>query len=121
MDDDRYSDHREFERHSLDFSIEVSPVGDASFCDLTVLENISGGGVCFSTRIADHYAIGMDVSLKVFLPSIETDRVSMDSVARVVWIHHLNENSGENAALIGLCLEGFMSFEGYHPSATDAG
>lgn len=121
MSDTDYGDHREYERHSIDFRIEVSPTEGEAFCDQTQLRNISGGGFCFITEISERYRIGLQVNIKVFLPAINDHAASMDCAAKVVWLHHLTGDEKGGRALVGLCLDGFMSFENHHLPGADGG
>ncbi|PJA30917.1 MAG: hypothetical protein CO187_10905 [Zetaproteobacteria bacterium CG_4_9_14_3_um_filter_53_7] len=115
MTEKSYADHREFERHPIDFSVEVCPAGDQAntFCDSTNLENISGGGVCFGTLQPESYFAGQHVTLKVQLPGTDEVDASMECQAKVVWIHFSGQvdDEGHKYTLIGVCLDGFMSFE----------
>jgi len=118
MPEKNYDDHREFERHPIDFTIEIYPASDQEkgFCDKTKLNNISGGGVCFVTHQPELYSAGQHVTLKVFMPGTDEVDASMQCQAKVVWIHHSDqaEDEGIKQALIGVCLDGFMSFEQRH-------
>ena len=115
MTDQNYDELRTSERHAIDFEVEVSPASDQMqpFCDRTVLRNISGGGVCFSTVDPGFYAAGQKVNLKVFLPGTDQLDASMMCQGKVVWMHFAGQldEEGRKDTLIGLCLDGFMSFE----------
>jgi len=115
MTEQSYEELRSSERHAIDFEVEVSPASEQQnpFCDHTVLENISGGGVCFSTVEPGFYAAGLKVKLKVFLPGTDNLDASMECQARVVWMHFSGQldEDGRKHTLIGVCLDGFMSFE----------
>ncbi len=118
MSEKKHEDYREFERHPIDFSIEVCPASDQAtpFFDQSKLNNISGGGVCFSTLQPEFYYAGQHVALKVRMPGTDQVDASMECQAKVVWIHYAGQPDDQERkhALIGVCLDGFMSFESQH-------
>ncbi|GAV20435.1 PilZ domain protein [Mariprofundus micogutta] len=118
MSEKYHEDQRAFERHPIDFAVDVNAGGDQAeeFCDKTLLKNISGGGVCFCTQQPELYCAGQHIALKVHLPGTDELEPSMECQARVVWIHHTDSLDDEACkhALIGVCLDGFMSFESHH-------
>jgi len=117
MPEQNYDELRASERHAIDLAVEVSPVSDQqeSFCDKTALMNVSGGGVCFSTFESGLYAIGQKLCLKVCLPGTDELDACMECKARVVWMHVTGQVDKEarKQMLIGVCLDGFMSFESH--------
>jgi len=123
MSEQNYEELRTSERHAINFEVEVSPASDQEqiFCDQTALKNISGGGVCFSTLEPELYAAGLKLKLKVFLPGTDKLDASMECQGKVVWMHFSGQldEKGRKQTLIGLCLDGFMSFESHQPSGAD--
>ena len=105
---------REFERHALEFGVEVYTVLDETkvLIERTVLENVSGGGVCFVSRRPDVYSTGQKVFLHICMPGTDEMDVGMECMAKVAWMRQIH--SGEvvkQQSTIGVCMDGVLSFE----------
>ncbi len=105
---------RDFERFPLDFPVEVTGKSRSGepFSDSGKMNNVSGGGVCFSTAHAHWYVVGQKVTVHICMPGTDELDASMASDARVVWIHfpEQQKGSGEEHALIGIAMDGCMDF-----------
>jgi hypothetical protein len=105
---------RGFERHALEFGIEVYTVLDETkvLIESTVLENVSGGGVCFVSRRPDLYSIGQRVFLHICMPGTDEMDAGMECMARVAWMHQAQSGEVEKQRItIGVCMDGVLSFE----------
>lgn len=108
------TEYRKFERHALEFGVDVYTVLDETkvLIEKTVLENVSGGGVCFVSKRPDLYSNGQRIFLHICMPGTDEINAGMECMAKVVWIHQAQSREvEEQQATIGVCMDGMLSFE----------
>jgi len=114
MSEKSASESREFERHALEFGVEVYTVLDETkvLIEKTALENVSGGGVCFVSKRPDLYSKGQRVFLHICMPGTDKMDVGMECMAKVVWVYQAQPGEvGNQRAEIGVCMDGVLSLE----------
>ena len=108
------TEFRKFERHALEFVVDVYTVLDETkvLIEKTVLENVSGGGVCFVSKRPDLYSNDQRIFLHICMPGTDEIDAGMECMAKVVWIHQEQSREVEKQqATIGVCMDGMLSFE----------
>jgi hypothetical protein len=108
------SELRQFERHALEFGVDVYTVLNETkvLIEKTVLENVSGGGVCFVSKRPDLYSRGQRVFLHICMPGTDEMNAGMECMAKVVWLHQVQTGDVEKLqTTIGVCMDGVLSFE----------
>jgi hypothetical protein len=105
---------RQFERYALEFEVEVYTALDETrvLIERTLLQNVSGGGVCFMSKRPSLYSTGQKVFLHICMPGTDKMDAGMECMARVVWTHQLRSGEAEEQqAVIGICMDTALSFE----------
>ncbi|MFQ5345912.1 MAG: PilZ domain-containing protein [Mariprofundus sp.] len=111
---EKAGNQRNFERFPLDFSVRVSGVSPSNetFSDHGEMHNVSGSGVCFSTRHPEWYTIGQSLLVHVCLPGTDQLDAGMESSATVAWVFSgQGAEHGGGQAQVGIAMDGCMSFE----------
>jgi len=114
MSETNPAEQRQFERHSLEFEVEVYAAQDETkvLIERSVLINVSGGGVCFLSKRPDLYCPEQKIFLHICMPGTDKMLAGMECVTRVAWIHHMQSGETEKQqAAIGVTIEGMLSFE----------
>lgn len=111
----KHENQRDFERYPLDFMVNVAGLSQSgtAFSDSGKIQDISGGGLCFSTAHPDWYAVGQKLAVHVCLPGTDELDASMASDGCVIWVHGSGSVKGgsQEMALVGMGLDGCMAFE----------
>jgi hypothetical protein len=105
---------RQFERHALEFEVEVYTVlGETKvLIEKTLLKNVSGGGICFVSGRPALYSTGQKIFLHICMPGTDKMDAGMECIAKIVWSHRLQTGeTEEQQAVIGICMESVLSFE----------
>ncbi len=113
MSETNPTEHREFERHALEFEVEVftAPGEPRVLIERTVLVNISRGGVCFFSKRHDLYAIGQKILLHICMPGTDTMDAGMECRARIAWLHQMQaEEADQQKLAVGVHIDGMLTF-----------
>jgi len=112
---DHIGNRRVFERHPLEFEIDVSTAsGTAKYSiERTVLNNISGDGACFLSNRPESYSIGQQIVLNIRMPGTHKIDVRMEGQATIVWISDVQTTEVGKAyrVSIGISMDKPLSFQ----------
>ncbi|MDQ6959182.1 MAG: PilZ domain-containing protein, partial [Mariprofundaceae bacterium] len=115
---------RTFERHPLEFEVDVSAVSGTIKhpIEKTVLSNISGDGACFLSNRPESYANGQRIALDIHMPDTGKIDACMEGQATVVWIGDAQADGSDKAhrVSIGISMDNPLSFQ-QSPRDTDSG
>ncbi|MFQ5582567.1 MAG: PilZ domain-containing protein [Mariprofundaceae bacterium] len=105
------SGRREFERFTIEFEIEVSLLNDDTHTssETAVLNDVSGGGVCFSTTRPELYSVGDRLAVAIKLPGTDTVNAKMTGLGTIAWIG--SEGSSTRRARVGIVTDAPLSFD----------
>lgn len=105
---------RDFNRYPIGFEVSVSFFennGD-QVNDQAELNNISGSGAMFITRIPEKYYPGQILDLTIFLAGTDEVSACMQGEASVVRIHELDsDDENDNALKKGIAVKFNKSFD----------
>jgi len=120
---DYIGDRRAFERHPLEFEVDVSTVSDTAHpIEKTVLNNISGNGACFLSNRPESYSIGQRIALDIRMPGTHKTDVRMEGQATIAWIGDAQavEAGKAHRVPVGISMDNPLSFQ-QSPRDTDPG
>jgi len=82
-------EHREYERFPIGFIVDIhlqQPDGALKRIEATELEDVSDGGVRFSSKHPDIYEVGQQVHLCITMPGMGVVKAVMQGEASVTWV-----------------------------------
>jgi len=105
------SENRVFERFAVEFEIEVSVLdGDAVVASETgVLNDVSGGGICFSSSRPELYSVGRRVIVTIRLPGTDAIEAAMTGRGTIVWIGAADGSA--RRVKVGIMTDAPLSFD----------
>ena len=105
--------NRDFERYALKYMMEVigHDIDGNPFTEKAVLEDISGCGARFGSRLTDTYYVGQTLEFAITLPETERISASMGGSATVVRIIEPAETDRNKCRFsIAVTLDSLMEF-----------
>ncbi|MDQ7012169.1 MAG: PilZ domain-containing protein [Mariprofundaceae bacterium] len=110
---------RKHERRPVHFEVEVFLRQGAvkEYVEMAVLNDISGGGLCFASTRPEVYAAGQELSLNILLPGSDRLDSQMQGDATVVWTRLENEAEGVRGR-VGVVMDGLLAFDVEPPDVT---
>jgi len=121
---DHIADRRAFERHPLEFEVDISTVSGTEKhpVERTVLNDISGDGACFLSNRPESYSTGQRIVLNIHMPGSGKMDVCMEGQATIVWIGGAQTTgSGKTQqAPVGISMDSLLSFQ-QSPRDTNSG
>jgi len=105
---------RKHERHPVRFEVEVFLRQGAvkEYVEMTVLNDISGGGLCFASAWPEAYAAGQELSLNILSPGSDRLDSHMQGDATVVWTRLVDDAGAEGVrGSVGVVMDGLLDFD----------
>jgi len=112
---------RKYERRPVHFEVEVFLRQGAvkEYVEMAVLNDISGGGLCFASTRPEVYAAGQELSLNILLPGSDRLDSQMQGEATVVWTRLTGDTGTEGVrGRVGVVMDGLLTFDDEPPDAT---
>ena len=109
-------ERRQFERHPAGFAIavEASDKNGQVFQDRGILEDMSGVGFRFNSRLVDRYFVGQVLDVTIVLPGTDEVRGQMKGRATVVRVGRQKDRAEEGQGprtIVAVQLDTVLRFE----------
>ncbi len=121
---DNNKDKRVFDRYQITFPVRVSgrDAQNRAFEEITRLQDFSGSGAFFFSRLQGRYRVGQDLEISILLDGAEDVRACIRNQAGVVRIHPpAAVGSSPDAGLEGIAVTFYHAFDFHRMAPEDSG